>query len=156
MSEMIWRLTLDFKVMYREITQERLNDYYRHYQNRSEVMQSAPFWESVARQNRLLAALIKNKEVLNEFLTYLVVDEFEPGVNTPLKKLIAGKSEEEILEPVILGLGGEDTETFQRAIEQGEFYESAEHFMSSFILEWLSGDLTQVQTVKVVSFEEPS
>jgi len=75
MVEIIQRLTLDFKVSYGEITQERLDNYYRHYQNRSEVLQSATFWESVARQNRLLATLIKDKEAFNEFLTYLVVPE---------------------------------------------------------------------------------
>lgn len=156
MAEIIQRLTLDFKISYGEITQERLDDYYRHYQDHSEVMQSATFWESVATQNRLLAALIKDKEVLNEFLTYLIIDEFEAGINTSLKKFIEAKSLEEILEPVIRKLAGEDRETFQRAVEQGNFYEHAEHFMSSFIVEWITGNLTEIQIVKAVSFEEPA
>lgn len=156
MVEIIQRLTLDFKVSYGEITQERLDHYYRHYQNHSEIMQSATFWESIARQNRLLAILVKDKETLNKFLTYLIIDEFESGINTPLKKFIGGKSLEEILEPVILKLGGEDRETLQRVIEQGIFYEHAEHFMFSFTVEWLNGNLTEIQIVKAVSFEEPA
>ena len=156
MVEIIQRLTLDFKISYGEITQERLDNYYRCYQNRSEVLQSATFWESVARQNRLLATLIKDKEAFNEFLTYLIIDEFEAGINTSLKKFVEAKSLEEILEPVIRKLAGEDRETFQRAVEQGIFYEQAEHFMSSFIVQWITGNLTEIQIVKTVSFEEPA
>lgn len=156
MVEVIQRLTLDFKVSYGEITQERLDHYYRHYQNHSEVMQSATFWESIARQNRLLAALFKDKAALHEFLTYLIIEEFEEDVNTPLRKFIGSKSQEEILEPVILKLGDEDRELFQQAIEQGVFYESAEHFMSSFTVEWITGEIIEIQIVKALSFKRPA
>jgi hypothetical protein len=122
MEEIILRLTLDFRVLFDAITQERLEEYYRPYEDSREVMQSEITWDSVARQNRLLSTLMKNKKAFNEFLTYLVVGEVVPGMDSTLKKLFEVKSEEEILEPVILALGGDDIKVFKRAIEEGTFY----------------------------------
>jgi hypothetical protein len=51
---------------------------------------------------------------------------------------------EEILRPVIDDLNDEDAAFFKGAIEHGLFYENAEHFFHSFILELVSATIEQV------------
>jgi hypothetical protein len=101
MLEKHLRLVIDFKVTAGEITREFVESYYRNFRNYQEVMDNPLTWEIAGRENRLLEALLRDKESLAKYLTCRVYGEVEPADDSMLKNLLGVGSEEEILEPVI-------------------------------------------------------
>ena len=147
MLEKHLRLTVDFKITAGEITREFVEDYYRNYVNYQEVMSNPLTWEITARENRLLKSLVGNKEALDRFLAYVILDEVDPAKGSLLKKLLGVGREEEILEPVIRSLEENDVEFFSRVIEEGRFHENTELFECRVGVEWLDARVTEIRVV---------
>jgi hypothetical protein len=101
-------MTLDFTMTIHEITQESVRQYYKGRQETGEQQ-----WEFAERQNCLLLALWKNKEVLTRFMTYLITDEAWVYVAIDYANVFEVDKSEEILKPIYSVIGQEDAEFFE-------------------------------------------
>ncbi len=130
------RLTVEFRTSFREITPETVVAMNPR-RDPEEVRRHAPTMEDVARQGRLLQALLEDEEALRGFLACAVIDEVAMGSGELLRKALGAESEEEVLRPVTEGLGVEDAEFYELAREEGVFDEQIDMVMYSTPVECL-------------------
>ena len=118
MQEKRVRLTVDFRVSFGEITPETV---VRMYPSRDlgEVRRDSLTLVDVARQGRLLEALLLDEEALRGFLACAVIDEVAVGGGGLLRKALRAESNEEVLRPVTERLGVEDAEFYEESREEG-------------------------------------
>ena len=147
MLEKHLRLVIDFKVTAGEITREFVESYYRDFRNYQEVMDNPLTWEIAARENRLLEALVRDKESLARYLTYRVYEEVGPCDDSTLKILLGVGSDEEILEPVIRSLGKDDAEFFKMVIEEGLFEANTMLFWCRVDVECLGAKVMEIRVL---------
>jgi hypothetical protein len=140
-----YRVILEFTLDVEEITKDAVHLALRRFANYEQLVQSPETWEHVERQRRLLKALLANQAVLQRCMQKVAVSRLESwGPKMVAEELGIDETEEEILRPVIDGLNDEDAAFFKEAIEHGLFYENAEHFFHSFILELVGATIEQV------------
>ena len=137
------RLTVDFKVSFREITPETVVRMYPA-RDLGQVLRDPVRMEDVARQGRLLRALLDDEEALRGFLACAVVDEVVSGDGDLLRRALGAKGEEEVLWPVIERLGGEDVEFYEGARADGGFEEQIELVLFSTPVECLGVRVAEV------------
>jgi hypothetical protein len=146
MLEKRLRLTVEFKVTVGEITREFVENLYRNTLNQ-DLTGGSLTWEIAARENRLLQALLRDREALDRFLAYVVLGEVDPAGGSRLQKLLGVGREDEVLRPVIRSLEGEDAEFFKGVIEEGMIQENPQLFEYSVSVEWLRARLTEIRVV---------
>jgi hypothetical protein len=142
-----FRMVLDFKIIIVEITEDRVQEYYRFHGNDQDKMERARVWESAKRQNRLLRALIKNQEALDKFLTHIIMEEIDFS-DAELKKVFQVESEREMLNIVISKLAKKDALYFQELQDEDSFWENAEMFGESFVIELVGVSLAETRIIK--------
>lgn len=123
------RATLEFNVHIRPITQETVREFYKN-ETDEEI-----YWEIPERQNRLLLALLSDKEALKKYLTYIFMSDLEYFLDSDS----AGKVEdqdEEILEPIYSRMNEEDAQFFKEVREDGIFFDNIAHIQKAFFVKW--------------------
>ena len=152
MQEKRVRLTVDFKVSFGEITPETV---VRMYPSRDlgEVRRDSLTLVDVARQSRLLEALLLDEEALRGFLACAVIEEVVSGKGALLRKALGAEGEEQVLKPVTERLGGEDAEFYEGARADGVFDEQIELLLFSTPVECLGVRMTEVSEVDVEATE---
>jgi hypothetical protein len=143
MQEKRVRLTVDFRVSFGEITPETVVRMYPA-RDLGEVRRDSLTLVDVARQGRLLAALLGDEEALRGFLACAVIDEVVSGGGELLRKALRAKGEEEVLWPVIERLDEEDTEFYEGARADGVFEEQIELLLFSTPVECLGVRMAEV------------
>lgn len=138
------RLTVDFKVSFREITPEMVVELYPA-RDPEEVLRDGATLEHVARQRRLLAALLGDEEALRGFIACAVIDEVVPGDGRLLREALGVESEEQVLGPVIGRLGGEDAEFYEGAREAGVFDDNIEMLFRGTPVKCLGARVAEVR-----------
>ncbi len=137
------RLTAEFRVSFREITIETVLRMYPSLDHR-EVLRSFATWKDVARQGRLLRALLEDDETLRGFLACAVIEEVAAGDGARLREALCADNVEDVLWPVIERLGGEDLEYYEGARVEGVFDEQLDLLLYSTPVECLGVRLTEV------------
>ena len=132
------RMTLDFRVLIGELEEEGAG-------SGDDGKDGEQGRDYVARQERLLRALLRDERVLAEFITYLVTDRVCGHADSDLVKVFGVKSQEEMLEPVYSAMGEEDARFFRGAVEEGVFFESTEQMEWCFGVEWTGASLTKIE-----------
>ena len=99
----------------------------------------------MARQKRLLRALLCNEAVLGEFMTYLVTDRVCGHSDSELGRVFGVRPQEEMLEPVYSEMGEEDARFFREVSEEGVFWENTELFEWCFAVDWTEASLIEVK-----------
>ena len=131
------RMTLDFRVLIGELKEEGVGS--------DGGKNGEQGQDYVARQERLLRALLRDERVLAEFITYLVTDRVCGHADSDLVKVFGVRSQEEMLEPVYSAMGEEDARFFREAVEEGVFFESTEQMEWCFGVEWTGASLTEIE-----------
>jgi hypothetical protein len=137
------RLTVEFRISFREITPEtvlRMNPS----RDLRDVLRSFVTLKDVARQGRLLRALLDDEEALRGFLACAVIDEVAAGGGELLRKALRAESNKEVLRPVTDRLGGEDAEFYEGAREEGVFDEQIDMVLYSTPVECLGVRVEEV------------
>jgi hypothetical protein len=135
-----FRMTLDFTMAIREITQETMHSYFK---GRNDTREHQ--WEFAERQNRLLLSLLSNEEVLTRFMTYLITEEALTYIDSEMSNVFEVKESEVILEPVYSGMDQGDAEFFKGAKDGGVFSDGTEMLEESFGLKCTSATLTELR-----------
>jgi hypothetical protein len=143
-----FRMVLDFKVDVTEITEDDIHEYFMFHRIDEEADESALVWEKAKRQNRLLQTLIKDQEVLDKFLTFILTEEVEPNKEGELKRIFQVENEKEILSEVISKLSKKDAAYFRELLDEGQFWENAELFGDSFVIQWVGASLMETRVIR--------
>lgn len=75
-------MTLDFEVSVNDITDKSLREYYRSFVGYEQLVGDAELWANISRQTRLQRVLLEDDEALKRFLTYVIVDEVDPRLDS--------------------------------------------------------------------------
>jgi|ERR1043165_5049405 hypothetical protein len=107
MIEREYTFIVDFKVSVDDITQGSVKRDLENHSQLNEWMKDPTFWEMIERQRRLLIAILENKEVFDQLLKKIVVEELEPSTDGKLhRQLNVSKEEDEkLLEPIFIRAG---------------------------------------------------
>ena len=89
----------------------------------------------MARQKRLLWALLRDEMVLAEFMTYLVTDRVCGHSDSELGSVFGKRPQEEMLEPVYSKMGEGDAQFFREVREADIFWENTEKMELCFAVE---------------------
>ena len=143
MDEKRIRLTVEYRISFHEITPETVVEM-NPSRDLEEVRQDPPTTKDVARQGRLLRALLDDEEALRGFIACAVIDEVAAGDGGLLRKALGAVSNEEVLRAVTERLGGEDAEFYKGAREDGVFDEQLELLMYSTPVECVGVRMEEV------------
>jgi hypothetical protein len=134
------RITLDVKVLVSEITRENVTNSF--IPDKDGLM-----WEWAERQNRLLSLLIKDEEILKEFLAEVTRGDLEFILNSDHIK--PGKSiEQELIERIAMRMEGADALFFQEVKEEGILWENVRLVDEAFWLEWERAEIKEISVIK--------
>lgn len=143
MDEKRIRLTVEFRISFREITPETVVAM-NPSRDLEEVCGDAPTMRDVARQGRLLQSLLEDEEALRGFIACALIDEVAAGDGDLLRKALRAVSNQEVLRAVTERLGGEDAEFYEGARQEGVFDEQLELLMYSTPVECLGVRMEEV------------
>lgn len=135
------RLTAEFRVTFREITEETLREVYAG----GVDLEREPNWlEEMRRQRLLLEALLRDEEALRQFIACAIVGEIVSCEGELLRKELCAGGEEEVLWRVAASLGGADAEYYAEVREEREFEERTELVIYSTPVECVGVRVTEV------------
>jgi hypothetical protein len=146
MIEKEYTFIVDFKVSVDDITQETVKRDLKDHSKLNEWVKDPTFWEMIDRQKRLLNALLENKEVFDQLLKRMVVEQLEPYPDGKLHRRLGVSKEEDtkLLEPVFAKLSEEDELFWREVIEEGIFSENTNHVWESIEIELLGATVTEM------------
>lgn len=136
-SERRYRMMLDFRVLIGEIAEGGVGT-----DDGGDEEQGQDY---VARQRRLLRALLRDEVVLQEFMTYLVTDRVCGHSDSELGRVFGVREQEEILEPVYSGMREDDAQFFREVREADIFWENTERMELCFEVEWTGASLIEIK-----------
>jgi hypothetical protein len=132
-----YRMTLDFRVLIGDIAEQDVAAGDGGDENEGQ--------DYVARQRRLLRALLRDEAVLAEFMTYLVTDRLCGHSDSELGRVFGVRPQEEMLEPVYSGMREDDAQFFREMREADIFWENTERMEMSFEVEWTGASLIEIK-----------
>lgn len=136
-SERHYRMTLDFRVSIGEIVEKGVGA--------GDGGDEEQGQDYVARQKRLLRALLRDEAVLAEFMTYLVTDCVCGHSDSELGRVFGVKEQEEMLEPIYSRMREDDAQFFREVREADIFWENTERMELCFEVEWTSASLVEIK-----------
>lgn len=143
-TERTCRIVMDVRVRVSQITRENVADYFTP----DETGTGLP-WEWAERQNRLLLALLKGEESLDQFLAGITWCALELLVDS---KHVAGggpdEEEDRLFEEVFSRMSSEDALYFRKAMRDGLFTENIELLDKAFVIDWKGANIEDVHVLK--------
>ena len=136
-SERRYRMTLDFRVLIGDIAGESVGT--------GDSGDEDEGQDYVARQRRLLRALLRDEAVLAEFMTYLVTDRVCGHSDSELGRVFGVREQEEMLEPVYSGMREDDAQFFREVRDADIFWENTERMELCFEVEWTGASLIEIK-----------
>lgn len=142
--ERTYRTVMDVRVRISEITPENVAGYFTP----DETGEGLP-WEWAERQNRLLSALLKDKESLDQFLAWIVRCDLDLLFDS---RQVAGKQadedEDRLFERVFSSMSREDALYFKEAMREGLLPENIELLNKAFMIDWRGVDIKDVRIIE--------
>lgn len=140
------RLTVEFRVSFREITAETAVEMNPE-RDPAELRRDPRTLRDVARQGRLMRALLADEEALRGFIASAVIAEVVSNRGELLRKALKVESDEQVLRPVTESLGGDDSAFYREVRAEGVFDEQIDLLYYSTPVECLGVQLTEVSEV---------
>ena len=130
---------MDVPIRISEITPESVADYFTPDETGEGLT-----WEWAERQNRLLQALMKDEEALDQFL--VSVAESDLGFLLESEQIgdLEDEEEDELFEKVYSRMGREDALYFEEAKRNGTLYHNIELVHRAFVTDWQSAEIKKV------------
>jgi hypothetical protein len=141
-----YRVTLDFKLLVREITSEvcQESDFFN---DRSQGVGEADFIENVERQKRLYQLLRRDKEVLERYLHAVLTQDAGDIAYNKLVDAFNVRDESEFLVPLYQRMGEDDTQFFEECREVGALDANVELISRAFKVEWIRAEIAEMNRV---------
>lgn len=138
-----YRVTLDFRLLAREITPEVCQESF-FFNSKSESAGEPHFQENVERQRRLYQLLLGNRPVLEEYLLSVITQEAGRFAYDGLADAFDAKEEEELLTPLYKGMAEVDTRFFEECRGMGVLAENTELIERAFEVEWVGAQVEEM------------
>ena len=143
------RVVMDVKIRISQITPENVAGYFTP----GATGEGLP-WEWAERQNRLLLALLKDEEVLDQFLASIAKGDL--GFLLESKRItgLPDEAEDELFEKVYNRLDSEDRAFFEEARRDGILYHNIELIHKAFVTDWKKTDVIDLFVMKQDNVKE--
>ena len=138
------RIVMDVRVRISEITPENVAGYFTPDETGEGLT-----WEWAERQNRLLLALLKDQEALDQFMAGITKCALELLVDSRrVADDQADEEEDRLFERVFSKMDGEDARYFEEVNRDGLFSENIELLDRAFVIDWRGADIKDVHVLK--------
>ena len=138
-----YRVTLDFRVLAREITPEVCRESF--FFNDENASAGKPhFRENIERQRRLYRLLRDNRQVLEQYLLSVLTQEAGNFVYDGLADAFDAADEDELLVPLYKRMSKEDGRFFEECRELGALDANTELIATAFKVEWVGAEVTDM------------
>jgi hypothetical protein len=137
------RIVMDVMIRISEITPESVAEYFTP----DETGEGLP-WEWAERQNRLLLALIKDEEVLEQFLLSIAADDLGSLLESEQIVGLSDEEEDELFEKVYSRMDSEDALYFREAKSDRSLYHNIELIHRAFVTDWKETELKDLSVIK--------
>lgn len=152
MIERTCRIVMDVRVRTNRITPEHVASYFT-----PEEIGEGLTWEWAEQQSRLLSALLKDEESLDQFLAGITRGALELLVDS---RQVAGdqadEEEERLFEKVFSKMSDEDALYIREAKRDGVFLENIELLDNAFMIDWREADIEEVRVMEYDINEQES
>jgi hypothetical protein len=138
-----YRVTLDFKVLVRDITPEVCQESF-FFNNESKSASEPSFQEFIERQRRLYQLLRNNPSLLEQYLLTALTQEAGNCVYESLPDAFDAKEEEDILVALYKSMAEEDVRYFDECREIGVLDENLELIYAAVKVEWVGAELQEM------------
>ena len=137
------RIVMDVKIRISQITPENVVGYFKPDETGKGLS-----WEWAERQNRLLLALLKDDEVLDQFLASIAKGDL--GFLLESKRImgLSDEAEDELFKKVYSGIDSEDRTFFEEARRDGILYHNIELVHKAFVTDWKETDVIDLVVIK--------
>jgi hypothetical protein len=137
------RIVFDVNIRISEITPESVTDYFTP----DETGEGLP-WEWAERQNRFLLALLRDEEVLDQFLINIAEGDFGFLFESKRIRGLSDEEEDALFENVFNGMSDDDRVFFQEAKRDGILYHNIELVHKAFVTDWKKSEIKDVRVIK--------
>ena len=143
-TERTCRIVMDVRIRVSEITPENVAGYFTPDETGEGLT-----WEWAERQNRLLSALLKDEESLDQFLAGITRCSLELLIAS---RLVADDREDEeedrLFEKVFSMMSSEDALYFREAMRERIISENTELLDRAFRIDWRGAEIKDVRVIK--------
>lgn len=141
--ELHYRVTLDFRVLVRDITPEVCQESLS-FNDQSKSAGEPYFQEFIERQRRLYHLLRNNPSLLEQYLLTALTQEAGNCVYESLPDAFNVREEEEILETLYKSMAEEDVRYFDECREIGVLDENLELIYAAVKVEWVGAEVQEM------------
>jgi hypothetical protein len=138
-----YRVTLDFRMLVRDITPEVCQESF-FFNDQSESSSEPYFKEIIERQQRLYQLLRNNPSLLEQYLLTALTLEAGSCVYESLPDAFDVREEEEILIPLYKSMEKEDVRFFEECREMKAFDENTELISAAVKVEWVGAEVQEM------------
>jgi hypothetical protein len=147
-----YRVTLDFKMLIREITPEvcqesfYLGDKYKG-EGKDEGEDEAELTERIDRQKRLYRLLREDKQAMEQYLLSVLTQDAARYAYDRLTNAFKVKDEEEVLIPIYQRMAKEDVEFYEGCRKVGALEPNVELISAAFKVEWTGAEIVELKSM---------
>lgn len=138
-----YRVTLDFRLLAREITTELCQESYFFSEKRDSA--DEPYYrENIDRQRRLYALVRNNREVLEQYLLSVLAQEVGNFVYEGLADALDVQDEDDLLITLYRGMEEEDARFFEECRQLNALAENTELITMAFKVYWVGAEVEEM------------
>jgi stress response protein YsnF len=138
-----YRVTLDFRMLVRDITPEVCQESLS-FNDQCNSASEPSFQEFIERQRRLYQLLRNNPSLLDQYLLTVLTQEAGNCVYESLPDAFDAREEEEILIPLYKSMAEEDVRYFDECREMKVLDENLELIYAAVKVEWVGAELQEI------------
>jgi len=143
-----YRVTLDFKMLIREITPEVCQEsFYLGDKYRGEGEDEAELTERIDRQKRLYKLLREDKQAMEQYLLSVLTQDAARYAYDRLTNAFKVKREEEVLIPIYQRMAKEDVEFYEGCRKVGALEPNVELISAAFKVEWTGAEIVELKNM---------
>lgn len=141
-----YRVTLDFKMLVREITPEVCQESF-YLNNKDKGEDEAGFNEQIERQKRLYRLLRQDRQAMEQYLLSVLAQDTERFTSERLISAFNLRKEEEVLAPLCQKMSKDDAKFFEECRAMGVLEANTELISTAFKVEWTGAEIAEMKSV---------
>lgn len=141
-----YRVTLDFKMLIREITPEVCQESF-FFNNKSKETDEAEITEQIERQKRLYRLLREDRQAMEQYLLSVLTQDASRYADDRLINAFNVRKEEEVLIPIYQRMPKEDVDFFDECKEMGALDANVDLISAAFKVEWIGAEIAELKSV---------
>lgn len=138
-----YRVTLDFRVLARPITDEVRRESF-FFKEKIAGDSDAEFAEEVERQRRLYRLLCNDRQALERYMLAVLTQEAGNFVYQGLPDVFDAADEDEVLESLYKGMGEADARYFEECRQLAALTENTDLISTAFKVEWVGAEIEEL------------